>query len=66
MDNWGYYVQPPKPRLNAFYVMLTIISAIPTLFFGFVWMQPHHSIISAALTLWSGAWTYVWWSMRYR
>lgn len=60
-------MQPVKKKLNAFFVMLTVISALPTLFFGLAWVLGGGGTSLAGLAmLWSGAWTYVWWSLRHR
>ncbi len=56
---------PPK-KLNAFFVMLTILSAMPALFFGMGTIVGEGNPIMVFLFLWSAAWTYVWYSLRHR
>ncbi|MGB3483669.1 MAG: hypothetical protein WBB07_15835 [Mycobacterium sp.] len=56
-----------KPKLNAFFVMLAVLSALPTAFFGLGYvLSEAQSNIHGFLFLWSAAWTYVWWSLRHR
>ena len=58
-------VAPPK-KLNAFFVMLTILSAMPALFFGIGTIVGEGNPIMVFLFIWSAAWTYVWYSLRHR
>ena len=56
---------PPK-KLKAFFVMLTILSAMPALFFGIGMIAGDGNPIMVFLFFWSAAWTYVWYSLRHR
>jgi hypothetical protein len=47
-------------------VMLTILSAMPALFFGMGTIVGEGNPIMVFLFLWSAAWTYVWYSLRHR
>ncbi|AHG23820.1 hypothetical protein CH25_gp66 [Mycobacterium phage EagleEye] len=58
--------QREKKPLNAFFVMLAICSALPTLFCLAGVFTSEGSPFFVFGFLWSGAWTYVWWSLRHR
>lgn len=69
-QNWTMQFQPGPPPvkkpLNAFFVVLAALSAIPTLFFLLVTFTSEGSGIPIFLFLWSGMWTFVWYSLRHR
>jgi hypothetical protein len=56
----------PAKKLNAFFVMLAVIAAMPTLFFGVGTFASEGNPIMVFAFLWSAAWTYVWYSLRHR
>ncbi|ASR77140.1 hypothetical protein KIV66_gp32 [Mycobacterium phage MyraDee] len=59
--------RPAKKPLNAFFVVLAFLSALPTLYWFAVFIEGGgQNAISAFVTLWCGMWTYVWWSLRHR
>ncbi|EHB47666.1 hypothetical protein MycrhDRAFT_5792 [Mycolicibacterium rhodesiae JS60] len=56
---------PEEKPLNALFVMLAAISGVPTVVSGLVLINGG-GVISFLSLLWCAAWTYVWWSLRYR
>lgn len=58
-------VHAERKELNAFFVVLACLSAIPTLFFLLVFFNSQ-SPFSGLIFLWCSMWTYVWWSLRHR
>lgn len=68
-STWTAHSAPlaPAPKLNAFFVMLTVISAVPTLFCLLAVIATNgNSVMWGLGCIWSAAWTYVWWSLRHR
>ncbi|AZS08237.1 hypothetical protein PBI_IRONMAN_35 [Mycobacterium phage IronMan] len=59
--------KPKKPSPNPLFLVLAILSALPTAFFGLVFITSP-SIIPLMITGWCGMWTVVWAMManRYR
>ncbi|WP_156409293.1 hypothetical protein [Mycobacterium sp. Root265] len=57
---------PEAKPLNAFFVVLAILSFVPTAFFGLAFLFTGFSGGMLALTAWCGLWTFVWWSLRHR
>jgi len=57
-----------KRSPNPLFLVLTVLSGIPTAFFGFIYAVEGQSNIFGLLFLWSFMWTWVWWKMadRYR
>lgn len=53
---------------NPLFLVLSILSGIPTAFFLLVFVSEGPDGVIAALFLWSAMWTWVWWKMadRYR
>lgn len=56
----------PKPKLNAFFVVLAVLSGMPTAFFLLAFVTSEGNGILGFATAWCGMWTYVWYSLRHR
>jgi hypothetical protein len=51
---------------NPLFTVLAALSAIPTAFFGLVYIAGSQSTIAGLLLIWSFMWTWVWWKLRSR
>ena len=70
---WGPFAPLAPPPVaqkvrepNPLFTVLAVLSAIPTAFFGLVYLAGSQSNIAGLLLIWSFMWTWVWWKMRSR
>jgi hypothetical protein len=72
-NQWGPFAPIATPPVaekvrepNPLFTVLAVLSAIPTAFFGLVYITGSQSNIAGLLLIWSFMWTWVWWKMRSR
>jgi hypothetical protein len=61
-------VTEANKKRNPLFFVLAVLSAIPTAFFGFIYVGGSHSNVMGLWFIWCFMWTWVWWTMsgRYR
>ena len=61
-------VKPEERKRNPLFLVLAVLSGIPTAFFGVFYLFNGQSNFSGLLLIWCFIWTWVWWALsdRYR